>query len=241
MSYLLFDGVFNKAAMGLPIYIWILLILLLFAVFSCVLWYVLFWMPLKPLHGLFEAYMKKQFVAFVFDYNLKFILKSERNAKLLYDESIGAAKKAQPDWDDAPSGRIGKVQTDLIFDGDRWTEIGSPARKEIDACVQVWNEAQEYKTEREKDEIHTLIKFARYLHEGKVACNIRKEIIVPWIRIKSSLVTKSRGQWAGYIRQLANDMQAVDKSDYTMFGVYILVFCGFICIALILTKVLHLM
>lgn len=241
MAYLLFDGVFNKAVMGLPLYDWINFALFMLIIITFFAWYFLFWMPLKPLHGLYEAHIKKQFVAFVFDYNLKFVLKSEKNAKLLYDESISAANKAQPDWDNAPSGRIGKVQTDLIFDGDRWTDIGSPARREIDACVQVWNEAQEYKSEREKDEIHTLIKFARYLHEGKISCNIRKEIIVPWIRIKSSLVVKSRGQWAGYIRQLANDMQAVDKSDYTMFGVYILVFCGFVCIMLVLTKVLHLL
>ena len=236
MPFLLFNGALNQLVFGLQLYFWVMLALFIGVVASYAAWYVLFWQPLKPLHGHFFAHVRKEFNAFVFNFYLKFVLKSEKEAKLLYNETIKEARLAQPDWEESPSGRMGRVQTDLIFDAHRWTEIGSPARNEIDKVVEVWNEA-----EKGKDEIHTLIKFSRYLQEGKIACPIDKTITVPWLRIRAAIFTpKTTGKWQGYIGQLAERLKKDQKSEFMMYGIYVLIFCALICVMMIGTKALHL-
>lgn len=236
MPYLLFNGTLNQLVLGLQAYFWVILALGIATIASFAAWYILFWLPLKPLHGHFTAHVRREFNAFVFNYYLKFILKSEKEAKLLYDETIREARLAQVDWEESPSGRMGRVQTDLIFDANRWTEIGSPARNEIDKVVQVWNEQQ-----TGKDEIHTLLKFSKYLQEGKITCPIDKTVTVPWLRMRAAIFTpKTTGKWQGYIGQLAELLKKSDKTDFTMYGVYILIFCGLICGMMIVTRAMHL-
>ena len=139
MPVLLFGGVLNTLALGLQVYYWIILALAIVAVGSYVGWHFLFWEPIFPLHGIFYAHIRKEQAAFVFDTNLNFVLKSEKKAKLIFNETAVQAKKAQKVWDYSPSGMIGRVTTDIIFDNDRWTELDSPARQEIDKTVTICN------------------------------------------------------------------------------------------------------
>jgi hypothetical protein len=235
MPVLLFGGVLNTLALGLQVYYWIILALAIAAVGSYVGWHVLFWSPLKPLWGLFYAAIRHEQVAFTFDSNLNFVLKSEKKAKLIFNETPEQAKKAQKVWDYSPSGMIGKTTADLILDADRWTELDSPARQEIDKAVTIWNEAHPG-----TDEIHTLLRFGALLQAGMITCPIDSTITVPWLRIRSAFSPKSMGAFAGYTRQLAKLSEQTKQEDLNKYGIYILVFSLLICIMMIGVKVLKL-
>lgn len=162
MQYLLFDGLLNQTFLGLPFYIWVILALFLVSVTTYCLWLFFFWLPLKPVHGHFISHISHINSALVFDDTLKFDMRSEKKAKLIFDESIAASREQQRDWDYAPSGLIGRVQNDLIFDGGKWTDLKSPVRAEIERIAETHNEGNP------NDEIHTLDKFYRYAIAGKL-------------------------------------------------------------------------
>lgn len=235
MPVLLFGGVLNTLVLGIQIYYWLILVFGIAAVGSYVGWYVLFWSPLKPLWGLFYAAIRHEQVAFTFDSNLNFVLKSEKKAKLIFNETPEQAKKAQKVWDYSPSGMIGKTTADLILDADRWTELDSPARQEIDKAVTIWNEAHPG-----TDEIHTLLRFGALLQSGMITCPIDSTITVPWLRIRSAFAPKSMGAFGGYCRQIAKLSESKKQEDINQYAIWILVFSGAICLMLIAVKALHL-
>ena len=237
MPYLFFGGMMNTLVLGIQMYLWIMLLGILGIVITNVAFYVFFWAPLKPLHGLFTSYQRKENAAFTFDENLNFVLKSEKKAKLLYDETIAEAKKAQPDWEQSAAGLIGRVSTELIFDPYGWTDVTSEARKEIDNTVEIWNASH---TDG-KDTIHTLLKFSRLLHEGAITAPIDKNFRVSWLRIYSAFPQlRLKSAWAGYLRQLAQQLLDDKKKDFTNMGIYLLLFCGIVDTMLIATGALGL-
>ena len=234
MAVLLFGGVMNTLILQLQLYIWCILAMFLMLVGSYFGWYFLFWEKLRPLWGLFHAHMRKESAAFTFDKNLNFVLKSEKKAKLIFDETVGEAKKAQKVWDHSPSGMIGRVQTDLIFDEGEWTDVSSPNRQEIDKAVVMWNETNP------EDEIHTLIMFGHLLQTGKIQCPIDKDIVIPWLRIRAAMTPKSIGNFAGYIRQLSETIGVESVQNLNNYGILILVACGLISVSMFAFKALKL-
>ncbi len=237
MPYLFFGGAMNQMVMGIQMYFWLMLIGILGIVISNVVFYVFFWAPLKPLHGLFTSYQRKENAAFTFDEHLNFVLKSEKKAKLIYNETIAEAKKAQPDWETSPSGLIGRVSTELIFDPFGWTDVTSEARKAIDNSVEIYNEAHQ----DGKDSIHTLLKFSRLLHDGAVSVPIEKNFRVSWLRIYSAFPQlRLKSAWAGYLRQLAQQLLDDKKSDFSNMGLWLLAFCALVDVMLMATGALGL-
>lgn len=206
--------------------------LLLVGSYFC--WYYLFWLPLAPLHGIFFAHIRKESVAFIFDQNLNFILKSEKKAKLIFDETVEEAKKAQKKWSHAPSGIVGRVSADLLFDADRWTEVDSPTRQEIDKAVVLWNETNP------EDEIHTLIRFGELLQDGKIQCPVDKVYVVPWLRVRSAMIPKTIGAFAGYCRQLQELLNQEVTTNLNNYGIIVLICCMLICGGMFAFKALKL-
>ena len=236
MAVLLFGGVANTLFLGLQLYIWIILFMGIALVGSYFAWYFLFWLPLQPFWGLFHARMRKESAAFTFDKNLDFVLKSEKKAKLIFDETVIEAKKVQKVWDHSPSGIMGVTSVDLIFDAyGEWVDINSPVRQEIDKSVVLWNETNP------EDEIHTLLLFSRLLHEGKIQCPVDKDVIIPWLRIRAAMTPKSIGNFAGYIRQLSETIGVESVQNLNNYGILILVACGGVCCLMFASKWLKLM
>ncbi len=239
MNYLLFDGALNNTFLGLQLYFWLILALVIFTAGSYAVWYFFFWMPLTPLHGHFKAHLYKIGSAFLFNENLHFLLKSEKKAKLIFDETIAEAKEAQRDWDYAPSGLIGKVLTDLIFDGARWTDPTSREREEIERIAMLWNDMNE------SDQVHTLGKFQRYLAEGKfagmgVAEFLKPTYTVSWLRIDKAIPRDHiQPMWDGYLRQAAE--READEADGSMtnYAYIILIMSALICIGMLAYKFVH--
>lgn len=237
-QFLLFGGALNNTFFGLQIYFWVILAMFLITCISYAVWYFFFWMPLKPLHGHFKAHTGGINSAFVFDEHLNFDLRSEKRAKLIFDMTVKEAKERQRDWYTAPSGLIGRVLTDLIFDGGRWARMDSSEREEIERVAQLWNESNP------DDEVLTLIKFHKYLTEGRfekmgIPVNLKPTYTVSWLRIDKAIPQgRKQSSWDGYLRQLAKKINEGETTDYNMYAYIILGMTAMICAGMLLLKFL---
>lgn len=127
-----------------------------------------------------------------------------------YDMLI--AKELEQDIIEAPVVHANGIPIDMILDLDRWTHRNSQQRKELIRLVNVWNDANP------EDQIHTYFKAYRYISEGKLVPNpgmLKDKIIIPWARIKALFVEEeNEAIYAGYERQLAEDMVTQEANDY---------------------------
>lgn len=203
-QYLLFDGALNVTLLGLPAYIWIMLAMFIMAAASEAIWQFFFWLPLKPVQGHFTAHIRKINSAFVFNENLIFNMVSEKSAKLIFEMTIKEAKELQKDWDFAPSGLIGRVLSDLVFDGGGWTNLKSPVRVDIENVAAMYNEMNP------DDQVMTLGKFHRHLKAGKFngikgVENIKATIKVNWTRIDMAIPQDHDPHlWDGWLGQFSH-------------------------------------
>lgn len=214
----LFGGMFNQALFGLPLWIWILLIVILITAFSNVYWYVFFWSPLRPLHGLWTAFWNKKDTVLLSDIDMNFKLTSERDAKVIFDEGTTDAKNGELDWKEVTSGSFGTIGNDIILDLGRWTKKDSNEHHIIEEAADKWN------MEHPEDQIHSFYKFMKYCEEGKIT-NIGIPIFmaVSWIRIEGAFPKKrNQAVYAGYIRQLAEKIDKEERSKLTNIAMYII-------------------
>lgn len=234
-TYLLFDGALNTAILGLPAYIWIILLFVILIAFSNAIWYFFFWHPLKAVQGHFRAHLYHINSALTFTENLVMRMVSEKNAKLIFDMPVKDAKEEQKDWEYAPSGLIGRVLNDLIFDGGRWTDTTSPVRALIEQVAGKYNDMNP------DDQVLSLDKFHRYLVAGKFngiegVSDIKPWYRVPWKRIDMAFPEDhEQPMWDGYLRQLARQKDNDQNADYTMYGYLILGISALICIGMIVS------
>jgi len=79
------NGALNTAFLGIPlyIYIWVFLVIMTALVYAGM--YYLKWKPLTPLHGLYYALKNQSTVAFIFDSFLVGELVAERDAKCIFN------------------------------------------------------------------------------------------------------------------------------------------------------------
>lgn len=52
-------GIFNKMFLGVPYYLWLMVAMVLLAMIGGTLFYLFFWWPLTPYHGIFWAHIRK--------------------------------------------------------------------------------------------------------------------------------------------------------------------------------------
>ena len=203
-QYLLFDGALNVTFLGLQAYIWIMLAFIIILAASEAIWQFFFWLPLKPVQGHFTAHTRKNNSAFVFNENLIFNMVSEKFAKLIFDMKVSEAKELQKDWDFAPSGLIGRVLSDLVFDGGGWTNLKSPVRADIENVAAMYNDMNP------DDQVMTLGKFHRHLTAGKFngiqgVENIKPTMTVDWVRIDMAIPPDHDPHlWDGWLGQHAH-------------------------------------
>lgn len=238
-QYLLFDGALNQTFLGLPAYLWIMVALVIIAAGSEVVWQFFFWVPLKPVQGHFTAHLKKINSAFTFTEHLVFNMVSEKYAKLIFDTTIKEAKEVQKDWDFAPSGLIGRVLSDLVFDGGGWTNLNSPVRRTIERVAGMYNDTNP------DDQVLTLGKFHKYLVDGKFNGIPGVETItatyrVPWNRIDMAIPEDHDPHlWDGYLGQFAHKQNEETNSPNWTLAYAILILSGIICVGMIIRWVLN--
>jgi hypothetical protein len=88
-TVLFLGGIFNivDPILGLQLYIWSWLLLVIVAIFAWLGFYFGGWKPYAPLHGLYYAWKAGSNAAFIFDANLIGEMVSERMAKCIFDYS----------------------------------------------------------------------------------------------------------------------------------------------------------
>jgi hypothetical protein len=239
MPGLFLGGIFNQVFLGIPYFAWVLLALVLIAIIVQFLWWFFYVLKMKPYFGLFWSTLYKTGASFIFNENMHFELITDRSAKVIFNESITEAQLAEKDSTMAPSAIIGTVHTDLIFDPDRWTFPGSPARNIIDATTLEWN------AHNKDDEIHTLVKFGRYLIDDKFedagidVSGLKKWYTVPWARVDMMYpVKREESGWAGFLMQLASQIVDLQRESLNKYGWMIIILAGVVCFMLFLNHVL---
>lgn len=215
---LLFNGVLNTLVLGIPSWIWVLIVLALMLVFSNAFWWFMFWSPIRPLHGLWRAAWGGTDAALLSDKDINLKLVSERGSKVIFDETIEDAKKNEKDWKNVTSGSFGVVGTDIILDLGKWTTPNTNERYMIEEAADQWN------MEHPDDQIHSFYKFMTYIQEGKLEVATPTYMVVDWIRIESAFPkNRNTSGYAGYIRQLAEKLDKEEKKPFTDAAIYILI------------------
>jgi len=215
---LLFNGAFNTMVLGIPGWVWTLLMLVLILVFSNAYWILMFWNPLKPLHGLWRANWDKTDAALLADIDINLKLVSEARAKVIFNESIEDAKAGEKEWKNITSGQLGTTGTDIILDLGKWTNIGTTERYAIEEATDNWN------LNNPEDQIHSFYKFQKYCMENKIEVDIPTLMAIDWIRIESAFPKKrNKAAYSGYIRQLAEKLDKEEKSKLDGMALWIIV------------------
>ena len=139
---------------------------------------------------------------------------------------VEIAKKLQNyEWDDRSSSiSIGGTDTDIVLDSNRWTVKNSPQHKAIVNYCEIHNDGNP------NDQIHSYMKFQRYLNEGKIAATgalavIEPQTIVPWVRIDSAFpIDVEDNEQAGARRQHAEDEMNADANQFNKYIPHVLGF-----------------
>jgi hypothetical protein len=232
-TIVLFNGALNVLILGIPAYIWTFLVVTLMLIFSNAYWYLIFWSPLKSLHGLWRATWGKTDAALVVDLDTNMKLVSEAQSKLIFDEEIAEAKRDEKDWTGITSGQMGVIGTDIILDLGKWTNINNDDRYAIQKA------ADDFNLLNPDDQIHSFQKFMRYCENGKIEVEIPIFVLVEWLRIESAFPReRSKAAYAGYIRQLAERLDKEERSKFDTYAIYMLVAAGIISVLFILSKFL---
>lgn len=233
---LFFGGVLNQMFLGIPYYLWAIVTLVLLGMIICALFYFFFWWRLTPYHGIFWAHLRKIGASFVFDENLHFDLITDRSSKVIFNETLKEAQEAEEDKTESPAATIGKVRADFVFDPDKWTFPDSYQHKIVESVAENWN------MEHPEDQVRTLMKFSRYLHEGRFneddVSGLKHEIVVPWPRIQMMYKDRDESGTFGFVMTLANTIKELEKESLNKYGLYFLGLFALIDIAIIITHFL---
>ena len=236
---LFFGGVLNRVFLGIPYYVWAILAMTLFTLILFGGWYFLVWMKLKPYHGQFWATLKKTGASFVFDENMHFDFITDRSSKVIFSESFKDAQEAEDDRTQAPTATLGKVRCDFVFDPDKWTYPNSQQHQIIEDIAEKWNEIHP------DDQIRTLVKFSRYMDEGRFdehyaeeLSHLKRSYLVPWSRIKMMYREREESGVFGFIMSLAAMIEKAENESMNKYAMVLLGFFGLLDLAIIVAHFL---
>jgi hypothetical protein len=229
---LLFNGALNTLVLGFPGYIWALFVLGILLVFTNAFHWLLFWNPLKALHGLWLATWGKTDAALIIDFDNYMTLVSEAKAKLIFENAdIKEAKKNEDGWKSTVSGQMGTIGTDIIIDLGKWTNPSTEERYLIQECADTWN------LQHPDDQILSFGKFMKYCEDGYIECAIPTFVNIDWLRIESAFPKqRNTALYAGYIRQLSEKMDKLEKSKLDNVAIYILIVAGIVSVLMVVGK-----
>ena len=234
MAILFLGGIFNKMFFGIPIYGWLMVGMVLLGMIIFALWFFFFWWKLKPYHGVFWAHLRKTGLSLVFDDNMHFDWITERSSKVIFAESFKAAQDAEEDHTEAPTATIGAVRADFVFDPDKWTYPNSYQHKIIEDIAEKWN------LQNPTNQVRTLIKFTRYLQEGRFNADYANELqhlktsyLVPWSRIKMMYKDRQESGMFGFIMSLAKTLEDIQNESLNKYALILLGFFGVIDLVII--------
>ena len=224
-TVLFLGGMFNQSFLGIQYYLWLMFLLLFVGLCISAIFYFFFWMKLKPYHGVFWSHLRKTGASSVFDEHMHFDLITERSAKVIFNEPFKAAQEAENDTTVAQTATIGSVSMDFIFDPDKATYPDSTTHVKIEDVSEQWN------TNNPTDQVRTLIKFYRYLLEGKFddgydTTGIKRFFLVPWSRVRMMYKERQESGYFGFVMSLASLINASEEDKFNQYGIFLLMMFG---------------
>lgn len=220
-------GILNHTAYGIPYFLWIIVGMVIVGFMMLFMFYFFYWVKLTPYHGLLWSTIKNFGASFVFDDNMHFDFITDRSSKVIFAETFKQAQEAENDNTETPAATIGKVNADFIFDPDKWTYPNSPQHKIIEDIAERWNDANE------TDQVRTLVKFSRYLHQGKFDAgfaedlkHLRRTYAVPWARVRMMYKDREESSSFGFIMSLANLIKNMEVANFNQYALIVLAMFG---------------
>lgn len=232
-------GIFNKMFLGVPYYLWLMVAMVLLAMIGGTLFYLFFWWPLTPYHGIFWAHIRKWGASSVFDENMHFDWITERSSKVIFNETFKEAQEAEEDKTEAPAATIGRVRVDFIFDPDKWTYPDSYQHKIIEDVAMKYNEIHP------EDQIRTLMKFWKYWDSGKLDAYaedlkpLKKYYYVPWSRVQMMYRDREESGVFGFIMALSKTLEDIEDVGLNKYWWVVIGFFAVICLAIIAGHYIH--
>ena len=237
---LFFGGILNRMFLNIPYYDWIMVAMILLGMAIGFLFWFLMWWPNEPYQGYlwtaigfkyspvkgvipWAQYKGIAGMSFVFNENMHFDFITDRDSKVIFNQTFKEAQKDEGSNEEYPAATIGKVvSADFIFDPDKWTYPDSPQHGIIMDAV------ENYESIHEDDSIRTLPKFAQYLKNTYYPTDdnaprfkledvkgLKHEYIVPWARIRMLYRMRNEGETFGFVGSLAKLISDIEKQNYT--------------------------
>jgi hypothetical protein len=232
---MIFGGAMNHMFFGIPYYGWFIFGLTIIGLIGGALWFFFVWMKLAPYHGVLWAIWNKTGASFVFNENMDFDLITDRSSKVIFNETFKEAQEAENDHTKMPVATLGIVHTDFIFDPDKSTYPDSYTHKIIEIVAEKHNLANP------TDQVRTLVKFWRYVNEGRFdgdeyveeMKHLKRTYEVPWSRILMMYKERDESDTTGFVQTLASIIKNIEQATYNQYSIYILILFGFIDLAII--------
>jgi len=238
------NGVANQTFWMIPYFMIAIIALAFLIAIGGGLWWIFFWHPLTPYHGLlwsstgfriawlwdflpYPSYTGKTGMSFVFDENMNMDLITDRSSKVIFAETFKAAQEAENENTKTPAATLGTVLADFIFDPNKLTYPNSPQHKLMEDIAWDWND------EQPDDQVRTILKFWRYVKEGKFNEHqefpkLKTTYAVPWSRVKMMYKDREEGSQFGWIEALAKKIADDMTANFNQFAIPILLFFAFI-------------
>lgn len=124
------------------------------------------------------------------------------------------------EWDRYPVVNCGGILVEIVVDTDHWCERKSPQHKAIVKSAREWNK------QNPGDQIHTYIKYQRYLDEGKIEApaGVKKEYHATWTRIDLGYsINLKNVEWAGKHAQMAKTKENKPKAEANKYTTMLIV------------------
>ena len=134
------------------------------------------------------------------------------------------------EWDQYPVVNCGGILVEMVFDSNHWCERRTRQHKAIVKSAREWNK------ENPKDQVHTYVKYQRYLDNGKIIApaEINVDYLVPWVRIDAGYPFDIRNvEDSGKRRQMAKTKESKVSGEVSKWT-WILLIAAFLVLILIL-------
>lgn len=130
-----------------------------------------------------------------------------------------AQKLQNGEWAQYPVVNAAGITVEWTFDPNNWCRRKSPAHKAIVKSAREWNK------DNPGDQVHTYIKYQRYLNEGNILApaGVSKDYLVPWVRIDNGYPINLRNvDEAGKIRQMAKTKENKPNAEANKYTIWLI-------------------
>lgn len=139
--------------------------------------------------------------------------------KVNFDCKIAQVLQGE-EWDRYPVVNCGGIPVEVVVDTNHWCERRSRQHKIVAVSARAHNKANP------TDQVHTYIKYQRYLdnHKIEVPDGIKKDFLVPWKRIDLGLpINLENCEWSGKLAQMAKTKENKPGAEIHKYTLWLII------------------